>query len=99
MDVELYTKGSNFWIHSTGRWEKVLNKLAVVYIQKDLTFRYTAQTLNLFNSHLFSNMVHNQNINIKKERNKALLSIEEVLSSSKTLMVTTLQLTWHMMLS
>ena len=32
-----------------------LKKLTVVYIQNGLTFGYTAQTLNLFNSHSFSN--------------------------------------------
>ena len=31
-----------------GRGEKVLKKLIVVYIQKGLTLRYTAQALNLF---------------------------------------------------
>ena len=33
-----------------------LKKLTVVYIQNGLTFGYTAQTLNLFNSHSFSNV-------------------------------------------
>ena len=37
------------------RKRKVLEKLIIVYIKKGLTFRYTTQTLNLFNSHLFSN--------------------------------------------
>ena len=36
-----------------GRWEKVLKKLTVVYIQKGLTLGYTAHVLNFFNSHLF----------------------------------------------
>ena len=36
--------------------EKVLKKLTVVYIQKGLTLEYTVQTLNLFNSHSFSNI-------------------------------------------
>ena len=35
-----------------GRGEKVLKKPIVVYIQKGLTLGYTAQDLNLFNSHL-----------------------------------------------
>ena len=39
-----------------GRGEKVLKKPIVVYIQKGLTLGYTAQDLNLFNSHLFSNV-------------------------------------------
>ena len=39
-----------------GRGEKILKKLIVVYIKKVLTLEYTAQTLNLFNSHSFSNM-------------------------------------------
>ena len=40
---------SIFNIH-TGRREKVLKKLIVIYIQKGLTIGYTAQTLNPFNS-------------------------------------------------
>ena len=39
-----------------GKREKVLKKLTVVYIQKGLTFGYTAQALNLYNSHSFSNV-------------------------------------------
>ena len=35
------------------REEKVLKKLTVVYIQKDLTLGYTIPTLNLFNSYSF----------------------------------------------
>ena len=31
-------------------------KLTVVYIQNGLTFGYTAQVLNIFNSHSFSNV-------------------------------------------
>ena len=45
---------SIFNIHTYG--EKVLKKLTVVYIQKGLTLEYTVQTLNLFNSHSFSNI-------------------------------------------
>ena len=33
-----------------GRWEKILKKFTMVYIQKGLTLEYTAQPLNLFNS-------------------------------------------------
>ena len=36
--------------------ERVLKKLTVVYIQNSLTLGYTVQTLNLFNSHSFSNV-------------------------------------------
>ena len=45
---------SIFNIHTYG--EKILKKLTVVYIQKGLTLEYTVQTLNLFNSHSFSNI-------------------------------------------
>ena len=38
------------------REEEILKKLIVVYIQKGLTFEYTAHALNLFNLHSFSNM-------------------------------------------
>ena len=38
------------------REENVLKILTVVYIQKGLTLEYTAQVLNLFNSHSFSNV-------------------------------------------
>ena len=38
------------------REKKILKKLMVIYIQKGLTLGYTAQILNFFNSHLFSNM-------------------------------------------
>ena len=43
------------------RGENVLKKLTVVYIQKGLTLGYTAQILNLFNLHSFSNvgLTHN----------------------------------------
>ena len=41
----------------TGRGEKVfIKKITVMYIQKGLTLGNTAQTLNLFNSHSFSNV-------------------------------------------
>ena len=47
----------NIFNTHTGREEKIfLKKLTVVYIQKGLTFGYTAQTLNLFNLHSFSNV-------------------------------------------
>ena len=40
----------------TRRGEKFLKKLTVVYIQNGLTFGYTVQVLNLFNSHSFFNV-------------------------------------------
>ena len=40
----------------TKRGEKVLKKPTIVYIQNGLTLGYTAQVLNLFNSHSFSNV-------------------------------------------
>ena len=36
--------------------EGFLKKFTVVYIQKDLIFEYTAQALNFFNLHSFSNV-------------------------------------------
>ena len=39
-----------------GRWENVLKKLTLVYIQKGLPLGYTTQVLNFFNSHSFSNV-------------------------------------------
>ena len=42
--------------HTHGRGRKVLKKLTAVYIQNGLTLGYIAHTLNLFNSHSFSNM-------------------------------------------
>ena len=42
------------------REEKVLKKLTVVYIQKDLTLGYTTPTLNLFNSYSFFNVKFTQ---------------------------------------
>ena len=39
-----------------GRGENILKKLTVIYIQKGLTLEYTAQTLNFFNLHSFSNV-------------------------------------------
>ena len=46
------TKYFNTHIH--GESEKVLKKLIVVYIEKDLTLEYITEVLNLFNSHSFS---------------------------------------------
>ena len=42
------------------REEKVLKKLTVVCIQKDLTLGYTTPTLNLFNSYSFFNVKFTQ---------------------------------------
>ena len=47
------TKYFNTYTH---RWEKVLKKLTVVYIQKGLTLEYTVHALSLFNSYLFFNV-------------------------------------------
>ena len=54
-----------------GRGNKVLKKLTVIYIQKDLTFEYTVQVLNLFNLHSFSNvgLTHCVNKIINKSSN------------------------------
>ena len=41
-----------------GRGENVLKKLTAVYIQKGLTLEYTTPSLNLFNSHSFSNALN-----------------------------------------
>ena len=51
-----FFKNTKYFNIHTRRGENVLKKLTVVYIQNDITLEYTTQTLNLFNSHSFSNV-------------------------------------------
>ena len=46
----------NIFNTHTGRGKKIIKKLTVMYIQKCLTLEYTAQVLNIFNLHSFSNV-------------------------------------------
>ena len=56
LDCSFFLKILNIFNTHMERGENVLKKLTVLYIQKDLTLKYTAQVLNLFNSHSFSNV-------------------------------------------
>ena len=46
--IEFYILGILSILTHTKRWENVLKKETIVYIQKGLTLRYITQTLNPF---------------------------------------------------